>query len=264
MQPLIVTFRQHPRSVLQSDYVPQLLTSTDERLNMLESIAPVEAFDFAAIRELTAAEFMRRLHDEYDVRVLLMGYDHCFGSDRLRHPQDYIRLGEHVGIEVLSAHEFVDGEWHISSTEIRQALLTGNILVANELLGYPYSLSGIVTEGNHIGRTIGFPTANIQPDCPHKLLPKSGVYAVNLQSEIINHKSKIINHKFPTLAIANVGTNPTIGNSSVTIEVHIPDFHADLYGQRLTIRFVRFLRDEHKFSSLDALRAQIHADLSNL
>ena len=243
--------------MLQSDYVPQLLTSTDERLNMLESIAPVEAFDFAAIRELTAAEFMRRLHDEYDVRVLLMGYDHAFGSDRLRHPQDYIRLGEHVGIEVLSAHEFVDGEWHISSTEIRQALLTGNILVANELLGYPYSLSGIVTEGNHIGRTIGFPTANIQPDCPHKLLPKSGVYAVSLNSQLSTLNS-------PMLAACNIGANPTIGNSSVTIEVHIPDFHADLYGQRLTISFMRFLRDEHKFSSLDALRAQIHADLSKL
>lgn len=224
---------------------------------MLESIAPVVAFDFAAIRKLTAEQFMRRLYDEYDVRVLLMGYDHAFGSDRLRHPQDYVRLGERIGIEVLAAHEFVDGEWHISSTEIRQALLTGNILVANELLGYPYSLSGIVTEGNHIGRTIGFPTANILPDSPYKLLPKSGVYAVYLQSPISNLQ-------FPTLAIANVGTNPTIGNTSVTIEVHIPDFHADLYGQRLTISFVRFLRNEHKFSSLSALRNQIRTDLSKL
>jgi len=253
LQPLIVTFMQHPREVLQSDYVPQLLTSTEQRLALLQSISPVEAYNFAEIKDLTAEQFMRRLHNEKGVKMLLMGYDHLFGSDCLKHIQDYRKAGEKAGVKVVQLPEYVDGEWHISSTEIRQALQNGNILVANELLGRPYSISGIVIEGNHIGHSIGFPTANIRPDTPHQLLPKCGVYAVTLAPPYSMHP-----------AICNIGSNPTVGNNEITIEVHIPSIDADLYGKCLTIHFERFLREEHKFDSLLDLRHQILVDLSRL
>lgn len=255
LSPLVVTFRQHPREVLQSDYVPQLLTTLDERMSLLRSSLNVQLFDFSEIKDLTAEQFMLRLRDELDVRVLLMGYDHMFGSDRLRHTADYVRIGQRIGIEVVSIREFVDGEWHISSTEIRQALQNGNILVANELLGYSYSLTGMVVEGNRLGRTIGFPTANIRPDDPNKIIPKSGVYAGQ-----ITFTSSSTRHS----AIINIGTNPTVGNTEQTIEVHIPNIDADLYGQRLTISFTRYLREERKFDSLRALQEQIQTDLREL
>lgn len=255
LSPLVVTFRQHPREVLQSDFVPQLLTTLDERMSLLRSSLNVQLFDFSEIKDLTAEQFMLRLRDELDVCVLLMGYDHMFGSDRLRHTADYVRIGLRIGIEVVSIREFVDGEWHISSTEIRQALQNGNILVANELLGYSYSLTGMVVEGNRLGRTIGFPTANIRPDDPNKIIPKSGVYAgqVTFTSSSTRHS-----------AIINIGTNPTVGNTEQTIEVHIPNIDADLYGQRLTISFTRYLREERKFDSLRALQEQIRTDLREL
>lgn len=249
LQPLIVTFDIHPRTVLQADYIPQLLTSLDERKALLSTYGEVLLLPFADICHLTAQEFMRFLHDQYQVTTLLMGYDHQFGSDRLRSPQDYYHLGEQVSIEVLSSGEFIDGKWHISSTEIRQALLNGNIEVANELLGRPYNLTGIVSHGNGIGRTIGFPTANIVPSDPHKIIPAAGVYEVQLST---------------SSALCNIGTNPTVGNKRTTIEVHIPHFNGDLYNQTLTIQFVCRIREEHKFDSLDALRAQIQEDLNSL
>ena len=112
---------------------------------------------FEEIQSLTAADFMTMLRDTYGVSAILMGYDHRFGSDRLRHPQDYRRIGASLGIEVLTLNEYVEGEWHVSSTEIRTALENGNIAVANELLGRPYSLCGTVVHGKALGRTIGFP-----------------------------------------------------------------------------------------------------------
>ena len=134
LEPLIITFDAHPRGVLQSDFVPQLLTSLEERKALLERFGEVEVLHFADVQALTAAEFMAVLHTLYHVSVLLMGYDHRFGSDTLRRPLDYRRIGQENGIEVLTLGEFVDGELHVSSTEIRQALENGNILVANDLL----------------------------------------------------------------------------------------------------------------------------------
>ena len=139
LEPLIVTFDNHPRRVLQSDYVPQLLTTPARSGSvLLRPIGEVLMLPFEEIHALTAQEFMTFLHDRYDVRVLVMGYDHRFGSDRLRRPQDYRRAGEACGVEVITMGEFVDGEFHVSSTEIRSALENGNIAVANELLGRPY------------------------------------------------------------------------------------------------------------------------------
>lgn len=246
LEPLIITFAEHPRKTLQSDYVPQLLTTLNERKELLMAYGQVEILPFASIQSLTAAEFMQRLHDEYEVSVLLMGYDHRFGSDRLKHPQDYRRIGEQCGVEVKTMNEFVAGEWHVSSTEIRQALETGNIAVANELLGRPYSLSGTVIHGKAIGRQIGFPTANIQPSDPQKIIPRAGVYAARVNTPTMDSAP----------AFVNIDTHGLI-------EVHIPSFKGDLYDQTLEIRFVRLLREEKHFDTLDELKKQIKADIDS-
>ncbi|MBR4432734.1 MAG: riboflavin biosynthesis protein RibF [Paludibacteraceae bacterium] len=245
LEPLIVTFEQHPREVLQADYVPQLLTSTEERRALLSAYGQVLMMPFAQIQALTAAQFMEFLHTKYDVSVLLMGYDHRFGSDRLSKPQEYRMLGEKIGIEVLTDHEFVDGEYHVSSTEIRTALENGNIAVANDLLGRPYSLRGTVVHGKGLGRTIGFPTANIEPNDPNMIIPKPGVYAVQARAYAFEWTS----------AIMNIGE---------ALEVYIPNFQGDLYHQALEVRFMRFLRNEKQMSSLDELQSQIKEDLRNI
>lgn len=253
LTPLIVTFDRHPRSVLESDYMPRLLTTTDERMQLLQTYAPVLSLPFADIHSLTAAEFMTYLRDRHDVTALMMGYDHRFGSDRMSRWQDYRRVGEKIGMEVLTNGEWTSDEWHVSSTEIRQALEHGNIVLATEMLGRPYTLSGCVVRGKGIGRTIGFPTANIQPDCAEKIVPRAGVYRV-----------KAIGENLEADGICNIGTNPTVGDNEQTIELHIPAYQGDLYGQHLTIRFDRFVREERKFDSLEQLRQQIADDLAAL
>ena len=247
LDPLIITFDSHPRKALQSDFVPQLLTLFGERKMLLNAICDTLILPFASIQPLTAEEFMRQLKAQYNVSVLLMGYDHQFGSDRLKRPQDYRKIGEQVGIEVLTMSEYVEGEWHVSSTEIRQALANGNIVVANELLGRPYTLTGTVVHGKGVGRTIGFPTANIEPSDPHKIVPRSGVYMVQVDTPTMDNAPSFLN----------------IDTKGV-IEVHIPSFKGDLYDRQLEIRFVRFLRDEKHFDSLEELRKQIKADIDNI
>lgn len=247
LTPLIVTFQQHPRVLLQSDYVPQLLTTAEERLALLGAYGEVLMLPFEEIQSLTAAEFMTLLRDRYEVSVLLMGYDHRFGADRLHRPQDYRRIGETLGIEVLTMSEYVEGELHVSSTEIRLALENGNIAVANELLGRPYSLSGTVVHGKAFGRTIGFPTANIQPTDPHKIIPKTGVYMARMDTPTMDNAPAFVN----------------IDPQGI-IEAHIPSYKGDLYGRLMEIRFERFIRDERRFDSAEALRRQIKDDIDNI
>ena len=247
LAPLIVTFDTHPRAVLDADYIPQLLTSREEREKHLEQYGEVLMLPFADIQPLTALEFMTRLRDEYNVSVLLMGYDHRFGSDRLKHPQDYRRVGEQCGVEVRTLNEYVENEWHVSSTEIRLALENGNIVMANELLGRPYTLRGRVIHGKALGRTIGFPTANIAPLDPLKVIPKTGVYLAYVDTPLRDN----------TPSFVNIDTNRLI-------EVYVPSFKGDLYDQILKIRFVRFLREERHFETLEELQAQIKEDVDSI
>lgn len=246
LAPLVVTFEEHPRAVLQSDYLPQLLTTTEERRALLSAYGEVLMMPFEQIHALTAAQFMEMLHTQHGVSVLLMGYDHRFGSDRLHRPQDYRRIGEQYGIEVLTMPEFTEGEWHVSSSEIRTALESGNIALANELLGRPYALRGTVVHGKGLGRTIGFPTANIQPSNPLSIVPKPGVYEVDVKGEGVQAKG-----------MCNIDTNHTI-------EVHIPSFQGDLYGETLKVRFLRFIREEKQLNSLVALQKQLTEDLKTI
>ena len=233
--------------MLQADYLPRLLTTTEERKALLEQYGEVLILPFEQVQPLTAQQFMQFLREQYLVSMLLMGYDHRFGSDRLTRAQDYRHAGERVGIEVLTESEFVDGEWHVSSTEIRAALENGNIALANELLGRSYAITGKVVHGKGLGRTIGFPTANIQPSDPYKIIPSCGVYMARVNTPTMDDAPAFVN----------------IDPQGI-IEAHIPSFKGDLYGAQLELHFVRFLREERHFSSLEDLQAQIKDDIDSI
>lgn len=264
LQPVIYTFRQHPLEVLRGQS-PAMLTTLEERVAMLQHFAEVRLLDFREVQHLTAEDFIHRLHDEDGVQTLLMGYDHRFGSDRLTDFADYQRLAARVGLQVRHATECLDEGLPVSSSRIRHLIEQGRIEDANRLLGYPYAISGVVVHGNGIGSTLGFPTANISYS-PSKLLPLSGVYSATVDIQDIEQSN------FPLFegvrgsrdsfdAVVNIGTNPTIGNTRTTVEAHLLGFSGSLYNKVLTIRFLRFIRPEHRFSSLAALTDQIRSDL---
>ena len=256
---LIFTFLQHPRSVLTHD-CPPLLTTTEERERLIGEFGDVHFFDFAEVQPLTALQFLDYLADRWKVRHLLMGYNHHFGSDGKMSDEQYEACAGQVGIKILHAQPFSDADLRPSSTKIRNFLLQGNIADANRLLGYDYQLTGRVVHGRMIGRQIGFPTANIMPS-PDKLIPAAGVYKVRVQSSNLQIFKSSNSNEF---ALVNIGTNPTVGNTHQTIEVHIPGFEGDLYNQTLTLQFIQRIRGEQRFASLDELQAQIRKDLSTL
>ena len=266
LKPLIVTFEEHPRTVLQSDYIPKLLSTKEERKALLSAYGEVVMLRFSMIRDLTAEQFMIRLKEEYGVEVLLMGYDHRFGSDGLRNPEDYCRVGAKQGIEVLRMEEYQAGTQHVSSTEIRTALEKGDVERAKELLGRPYALFGKVVHGKGLGRTIGFPTANIEPEEPNKIIPMAGVYLVRVRGEwsLVSGEWSLVKGEW---SLVNGDCSLVTGICNVdakgTIEVHILDYKGDLYDQPLEIQFERFIREERQFHSLDELQQQIKADVDS-
>lgn len=266
LKPLIVTFEEHPRTVLQGDYIPKLLSTKEERKALLSAYGEVVMLRFSTIRDLTAEQFMIRLKEEYGVEVLLMGYDHRFGSDGLRNPEDYCRVGAKQGIEVLRMEEYQDGTQHVSSTEIRTALEKGDVERAKELLGRPYALFGKVVHGKGLGRTIGFPTANIEPEEPNKIIPMAGVYEVKVKGEwsLVNGEWSLVNGD---CSLENGDCSLVKGICNIdakgTIEVHLLGYKGNLYGQNLTIRFMQFIRKERQFHSLDELQQQIKADVDS-
>ncbi|HCS88406.1 MAG TPA: riboflavin biosynthesis protein RibF [Bacteroidales bacterium] len=249
--PMVVTFRQHPRSVLQSGYTPQLLMTPCERLEAIraQGIENVQMLSFSDVRDWTKRRFMCYLHCELGVEVLLMGYNHHFGCDGNTAFSDYLCAAREEHLQLVQSRPYAASQVVVSSTKIRSLLLSHHVEQANALLAAPYSLTGRVVHGRQIGRRIGFPTANIEPSDSCKLIPASGVYAVEVEMD--NHGYK---------GILNIGTNPTVGGTNRSLEVYIHGFSGNLYDQVLTIRFLRFLREEQRFSSLDELRKQITAD----
>lgn len=245
MDTLVLTMDRHPRLVLQSDYIPQLLTTLDEKCRLLREtgITRLDVLTFdSEMARLSAEEFMREVLKPRDVSLLLMGYDHRFGHGEAVF-DDYVRWGEACGIEVVKAHELSD--IHVSSTSIRRLLAKGDISEAQRLLGHPYLLSGTVVKGHRLGHTLGFPTANLAVTAG-KVLPRDGAYAVRTPYGV---------------GMMDIGTRPTANNGSdLSIEVHLIDFSGDLYGQTLTLELVGFLREERAFPSLEALKAQLEHD----
>jgi riboflavin kinase/FMN adenylyltransferase len=251
LTPAIYTFDCHPKELLIGQ-APAMLTTHDERKALLQNYGEVHFLDFAAVQQLTAEQFMCYLKEQEGVETLLMGYDHHFGSDRLKGFHEYEKIAHKVGLHIERAHEcLVDGV-PVSSSRIRKLMAAAQIDQVNRLLGYTYSVSGMVEHGNAIGATLGFPTANICLNSA-KQLPAIGVYSVVAQVNGVEYR-----------ALANIGTNPTVGNDHLSLEVHLLDFHGDLYDQSLTISFLRFLRHEQKFASLSALKEQIINDIEQL
>ena len=251
LSPVIYTFSQHPKQILTGTS-PAMLTTNTEREALLCAYGEVCFLDFVAVQHLTAEQFMRYLHDEQDVAALLIGYDHHFGSDRLKGFHEYEKIAHKIGLHIERAHECLVDSIPVSSSRIRKLLKAAQIDQVNRLLGYTYSVSGVVEHGNAIGATLGFPTANIRLNSA-KQLPASGVYVVMAQVDGVEYK-----------ALANIGTNPTVGNDHLSLEVHLLDFQGDLYDQSLTISFLSFLREERKFDSLEELKNQITADISHV
>ena len=252
-QSSIITFPVHPRQVIQSEFQPQLLSSPEEKIELLASTGVDNCILLPFTRELsqlTAYEFMQLLYDKYKVRMLVIGYDHRFGHNRAETFEDYCRYGRELGIHIMQASAYTQEQDKVSSSAIRRALQTGDIRTATKFLGYHYYLEGTVVDGYKVGRKIGFPTANLRVDFPNKLIPSIGVYAVYVYVNGEKHKGML-----------NIGYRPTINNGTdLSIEVHILDFQGDIYNQKMRLEFIEYLRPEIKFDSVDELIAQMHQD----
>ena len=250
---LILTFFPHPRMVLQEKSEIKLLNTLDEKIKLLEDTGLdnliVHPFDEAFSR-LTAEEFVSKiLVDKFNIQKIIIGHDHRFGRNRTANIDDLIVFGEQYGFEVeqISAQE-IDAV-SVSSTKIRHALLDGQVALANQYLGYDYFLSGTVIHGKKLGRTIGYPTANIQISEEYKLVPKIGVYIVK---SIIDQKT--------VYGMMSIGTNPTVNGSQLSTEVYFFDFDADLYGQNIEVSLLHYIREEEKFGSIDLLKQALAND----
>ena len=260
---IVVTFWPHPRTVLQQDARDfRLLTSLEEKKELLLSagVDRVEVLPFTReFAALKADEYLALLRERFGATLVVMGYDNRIGSDRKTFSEltlSSTKTGKNVdGKSILAVASInkgknVDGDSvAISSTRIRKALEAGDIGQANAMLGYRYGLYGVVVAGNRLGRSIGFPTANMQLYEPLKLVPANGVYAVEVE---------VLGQQFR--GMCNIGVRPTVGGTVRTIETHILDFDEDIYGLPLRIRFLGRIRDERKFPSLDALREQLLQD----
>lgn len=250
----IITFPVHPRKVLQKNYQPALLCGYDEKLAQLAAtqIDYCISLPFTPeLASLSARAFMQEvLKDQIGVQTLYVGYDHRFGRNREKGFSDYVRYGKELGMTVVQADEYqVNGE-NVSSTKIRLLLKKGEIQQANSLLTYHYTLSGKIVEGYRVGRTIGFPTANIRSWERYKVVPELGVYAVFVHLREVIYEGMLY-----------IGTRPTLHDDpEISVEVNIFNFNADLYNQSLTVEFIDFIRADRKFDTMAELVAQIQQD----
>lgn len=255
LKSMVITFKVHPRKVLHAAYLPQLLTSAEEKLEQLKStdVDEVVELDFTTeMAQLTAAEFIKQvLAEQLGVKLLLVGHDHRFGKNREEGFPEYVAYGKQNGMEVIQATRYSTEQFsHISSSEVRNALLNGEIERANTLLTYPYAFTGYVVSGFQVGKKIGFPTANLNPVEPDKLIPAIGVYAVLIDWNGTTYSGMM-----------NIGRRPTLDNGdAVSLEVHIINFDADIYHQQVKVTFIRKIRDEKKFNSVEELIEQLKMD----
>ena len=249
----VITFPTHPRSVLQQAYQPRLLNSFADKLRLLATtgVDYCIVLDFTeALSQLSAEAFLRILATQWRVKGLVIGYDHRFGHDRRDGFEQYVEYGQRWGIEILKAAAFDAGHTAVSSSEIRRLVQEGKVERAAQLLTYAYHISGRIVRGYNVGRTLGFPTANIQPDDPMLLLPGLGVYAVWVEVAGQRYKGMLY-----------IGSRPTLDNGTqLSIEVHILHFSGDIYNDPIRVSFAHFVRGDEKFDSLEALKAQLMRD----
>lgn len=253
---VLLTFFPHPRMVLQKDNKILLLNTIEEKSGLLEKMG----LDYLIIHpfskefsRLTALDFVRDiLVNKLNTSRLIIGYDHHFGKNRegnIHQLKEYSLLYD-FKVEEIPAQDIDDVS--VSSTKIRTALKEGNLKTANNYLGYHYMLNGTVVSGKKLGGTIGFPTANLEIKEPYKLVPKTGVYIIKTHINTVLYTG-----------IMNIGFNPTVLGKHQTIEAHLFDFNEDLYGKEIMIEFIYFLREEHKFKSIEELVVQLNIDKEN-
>ncbi|WP_243347823.1 riboflavin biosynthesis protein RibF [Parabacteroides sp. FAFU027] len=250
----VITFREHPRKVIHTDYLPQLLTTFEERMSLLaeSGIDYCIVMDFTfELAQFTAQQFIEViLSKTFSVKALVIGYDHRFGKNRTEGFEDYVRFGKEAGMEVIHADAFLHDKVHISSSAARRALQAGHIREVTMLLDRPYNIEGRVVKGHQLGREIGFPTANLEMLDAEKILPVPGVYAVKVLWRSKEYKGMM-----------NIGVRPTVSNANKqTIEVHIFDFEVNVYGDVLKVFFIDKLRDERKMNGLEDLITQLQMD----
>lgn len=249
----VLTFFPHPRMVLQKDTNIKLLNTIDEKITILEKLGLDVLIIHPFTREfsrLTATEFVRDiLVNTLNIKKVIIGYDHRFGRNRTANISDLITFGStyNFTVDEIPAQEIDDVS--VSSTKIRKALEDGDIETANSYLGYEYMLTGTIIKGKGIGKQLGYPTANLAIAEDYKLIPKNGAYVVN---------SSIADKTI--YGMMNIGYNPTVNGTEKSIEINFFDFDADLYHQKIQINILVRLRDEHKFESIEALKAQLAKD----
>lgn len=255
LESTIITFDQHPRKVLQSDYQPEMLSTLDSKLLLLSKTKVDNAVVLHFNKEmaaLSAKEFMQQvLCDKLHVKKLFIGYDHRFGHNREETFEDYVRYGKELGMDVVQNQAFSLNGIHISSSVIRSFLKEGEVALANQALGYPYTIIGKVVSGYHEGRKLGFPTANLDISHFGQLVPSPGVYAVKVRME---------NSVVWMRGMMNIGTRPTFDGRRITLETNIFNFDGDIYDQLLLVSFVKRIRGERKFDSPGELREQLQED----
>lgn len=256
LSPMVITFDAHPLSVVAPERTPPAILSTLSKLSAMRGEGlKIHLLDFTpATARQSTADWMRSLHDYHHVDLIVLGYDNTFGHDgRSLSQADYIRLGREAGVEVVIAPQ-VEG---VSSSEIRRLISEGDLEKGAALLGHPFTLDGRVEEGDHIGRSLGVPTANMRPALPvNRLLPPFGVYA--------SLTRLADGSEYPS--VTNIGLRPTVRDLAATptprIETHLIGYNGpDLYGQRIEVQILRRMRDEEKFSSLEALKERLRKDI---
>jgi riboflavin kinase / FMN adenylyltransferase len=257
-QSILVTFDPHPLEIVNPSAAPKLLTLPEEKRDLLaqSEVGRVVVMPFTReVAQLDAAEFVRRLHGEHAMQELVLGYDHGFGRGRAGDADLVRRLGAHLGFGVAVVDPVREDGQPISSTLIRASVAHGDLDAAARWLGRPYGLLGRVVPGAGRGRTIGVPTINLAPPDPRKLLPPDGVYAVWVWI-----RGRGTGEGGRVGGMMNQGPRPTFGEQGRTLEIHLFDFDADLYGEMVWVEWVRRLRDVQAFPSREALVAQLERD----
>ena len=254
LRSIILTFFPHPRNVVSSEKV-KLISTIDEKIEIFSKLEIDELIiqDFnKSFSNISAEEFIKLLVDNLNLKKIIVGYNHRFGKNRLADINVLRDFSFKYDFEVIEIEAFEVEKIKISSTNIRNAINEGNIDVCNTYLGYSFNINGIVVKGKSIGKSIGFPTANINIAEEYKIIPKNGVYLVLCFFERNKYHGMM-----------NIGFNPTFGSNKKTIEVNIFDFNKDLYGKNIKIEFLKFIRDEIKFDNAEMLKNQLNIDREN-
>ena len=264
---VVITFHPHPRSIVKSGKPVYLLNTLEEKISLLSAfgidhliIVPFNK-DFS---EQKPEEYVKNfLFDKCRPHTLIIGYDHRFGKDRRGDYHLLEKMGHELGFFVKEISEKLINEITVSSTRIREALLNADIKTANSFLGYPYFFEGMVVDGNKLGRTLGYPTANIIIHDEDKLVPSNGIYVA--EAAIVNRESRIVNDEDAQLlkGMMSIGVRPTIDGKNRTIEMNIFNFSEIIYGRIMKVFVLKYLRPEEKFNSLEDLIKQIDKDKEN-